>query len=338
MVAKLTYRNKLKRFLFFFPFQLLMLHLKRNHLLLLCWLVLFGYVTQSFTVEYGLPNVFLYPEYFGKVNMLSYGIVGFAFGGFITAFNLYSYIMHGFRFPFIATLSRPFFKFTINNFIIPVLFMVLYAYNAMDFQLNKELLPTSTAAFNLFGFFIGMFLFFLLSFSYFARTNTDMRKFENASSSAEQPTHDIGVTLFQKKQDWQRIQKKRRKWHVETYMAHPFKIMLARSISHYDKTLIQKILRQNHINGSIFEIILIFTFLLLGALSDLNFFAIPAAASVVLLFTMFLMTISAAFSWFKGWTLTLLIAVILLINFASSRSNILQIVWSVACCRYNSRI
>jgi hypothetical protein len=47
-------------------------------------------------------------------------------GGFITAFNLYSYAMHGYRFPFIATIARPFLKFNINNAVIPGLFVLTF--------------------------------------------------------------------------------------------------------------------------------------------------------------------------------------------------------------------
>lgn len=324
MTPKPTYRSRLKRIVFFFPFQLLVLHLKRNHLLVLCWLVLFGYITQNISVKYGLPNLFLYPEYFGEVNMLSYGIVGFTFGGFITAFNLYSYIMHGFRFPFIATLSRPFLKFSINNFIIPALFLLVFALNSFQFQVQKELIPVGEALLNVLGALMGTTTFFLISNLYFSRTNTDMRKFENSARPADDPMHDIGDSLLYRRRSAER-EAKRGKWHVETYLSNPFKILLARSIDHYDKALIMRILRQNHVNGSIFEVLLIISFLLFGALSDMAFFAIPAAASVVLLFTMLIMLISAVFSWFKGWTLTILIGAFLLVNFLSTRSDLLDI-------------
>ena len=115
MTARLTYRQWVRRILYFFPLQLLLLHFKKNHLLLLVWLLLFGYITQGLGVKYGIPNLFLYPEYFGSVGFISYAITGFALGGFITAFNLYTYTMHGYRFPFIATIARPFLKFNVNN-------------------------------------------------------------------------------------------------------------------------------------------------------------------------------------------------------------------------------
>jgi len=98
--------QKLRRIRFFFPFQLLILHFKKNHFLLFFWLLLFGFTTGVLASKFGVPQQFLIPEYRGASGILSFYIVGFALGGFITAFNLYSYIMHGYRFPFIATLNR----------------------------------------------------------------------------------------------------------------------------------------------------------------------------------------------------------------------------------------
>ena len=123
-----TGKTRLNRFLYFFPFQLLVLHLKRNHFLLLFWLILFAFTTQIFANKFGIPNLFLAPEYMGAVGFRSYFILGFSLGGFIMAFNIYTYILHSRRFPFLGTLSRPFFKFCINNFIIPLALIVTNIY------------------------------------------------------------------------------------------------------------------------------------------------------------------------------------------------------------------
>ncbi|MFN3876562.1 MAG: hypothetical protein ACK4L7_11700, partial [Flavobacteriales bacterium] len=149
MTARLTLRTWWRRVLYFFPLQLLLLHLKKNHLLLLAWLLLFGYVTESIGVKYGVPYLFLFPEYFGAVGFWSHLITGFALGGFITAFNLYSYAMHGYRFPFIATIARPFLKFNVNNAIIPVAFIVTYLCCAARVQYTQELIPAPQVALHL---------------------------------------------------------------------------------------------------------------------------------------------------------------------------------------------
>src|SRR5262245_12878870 len=46
-----------------FPVQLLLNNLKRNQVLLLCWIILFAMITGSFGKYLGIPYLFLDPEY-----------------------------------------------------------------------------------------------------------------------------------------------------------------------------------------------------------------------------------------------------------------------------------
>src|ERR1017187_2550094 len=126
----------LRRFIFSFSIQLLMVHVKKNLILMIFWIILFGFITKSIALRYGIPFLFLSPEYFDHVNFLSYFIVGFAIGGFIMAFNISSYIMNSYRFPFIATLYNPFLKYCINNSVIPLVFIATYLINIFNFQLS----------------------------------------------------------------------------------------------------------------------------------------------------------------------------------------------------------
>jgi hypothetical protein len=335
MLALITYRQWVRRIIYFFPIQLLLLHLKKNHLLLLAWIVLFGYITENIGVKYGIPYLFLFPEYFGRVNFLSYAITGFALGGFITAFNLYSYAMHGYRFPFIATIARPFLKFNVNNAVLPVAFTLTFLWYSASFQSSRELLPASTIAWHLTGFLFGITLFQCLALAYFTRTNTDVIKLlGNEPPPPDAPTEPL-VELIGPKHDepprggaekrqatrWLRRQQRSEKWRVETYLTPGLRVKLARSSAHYDRQMQRDVLWQNHINGAIFEILLVTTFLLLGAFSNLAFFAIPAGASAFLLFTVILMIISAIFSWLQGWTGTVIIGTIVLVNLLSHRTD-----------------
>lgn len=334
MGARHTYRQISRRVIYFFPFQLLVLHLKKNHLLLLTWLLLFGYITESLGVKYGVPYLFLYPEYFGKVGFLSYAITGFAVGGFITAFNLYSYAMHGYRFPFIATIARPFLKFNINNAVIPVLFTATFLVCSARFQYTKELVPIPSILWHLGGFLAGMALFLALALLYFTRTNTDIIKMLGSEPGEYRPVeplvdiigpqHDIPPQRREEQQRamrWLRRQQRTEKWRVETYLSPRLRIMLARSSAHYDKDLLRDVLWQNHINGAIFEVVLVLSFIALGAFSETRLFAIPAGASAFLLLTMLLMLISALFSWLQGWTGTLLLLVVVGLNLLSHRTE-----------------
>jgi hypothetical protein len=321
--------------IYFFPFQLLLLHLKKNHLLLLAWILLFLYVTENLGVKYGIPYLFLFPEYFEHVGFLSFAITGFALGGFITAFNLYSYGMHAYRFPFISTIARPFLKFNINNALIPVVFVITFLWCSAEFQYTRELVHPLLILWHLLGFLFGITLFLGLALVYFTRTNTDVIKLLGSEPPPEDqpagpiveiigPQHDHppkGGAEKRQATRWLKKLQRSEKWKVETYLSPRLKIMLARSSAHYDHELQRNVLWQNHVNGAVFELVLVASFLLLGAFSDVEFFSIPAGASAFLLFTVILMIISALFSWLQGWTGTVIIGTFLALNLLSNRTD-----------------
>lgn len=332
MVGKATYRRWTRRVLYFFPFQLLILHFKKSHLLLLCWVIFFGYATESLGVKYGIPYLFLYPEYFGTVGLWSFLLLGFSFGGFVTAINLYMYTAHAYRFPFLCTIARPFLKFSINNALIPGVYTVVFLIASARLQIYKELVPPGQVVINLAGFLLGALLFVAIALLYFTRTNIDIHTLLGSEAHAYQGKATMEDAIPQrpiphvrqeqrKATRWFRREQRTRKWNVETYLTPRLRILLARSSDHYDKDLIRTILWQNHINGSIFEVVLLITFIALGAFSEVPFFSIPAGASVFMLFTMGLMLISAMASWFQGWMLSILIGVLLVLNLLSLRTD-----------------
>lgn len=330
MIHRADLRRITDRVIFFFPFQLVVLHLKKNHVMLLCWLLLFGYITQTVGLKYGIPYLFLYPEYFGTANFWSFLLLGFSLGGFITGFNLFTYTLHAYRFPFVATLARPFLKFNINNAIIPAAFVLTYLWCSARLQYTKELVPAWDIVLHLASFLLGMAMFLLLALVYFTRTNIDVHKVmarEGKSVEPEPVMEDIipvvpPVRHHQRKASrWLRREQRARKWRVDTYLTWPLQLKLARSIKHYDQELLRGVLWQNHVNASIFELVMVITFLALGAFSNTPFFAIPAAASIFLLFTVVLMLYSAVSSWVKGWMITLLIALVVFLNLLSLKTQ-----------------
>lgn len=330
MIHRADFRRFKDRVLYFFPFQLVVLHLKKNHVMLLCWLLLFGYITQLVGLKYGIPYLFLYPEYFGTANFWSFLLLGFSLGGFITGFNLFTYTLHAYRFPFVATLARPFLKFNINNAIIPAVFVLTYLWCSARLQYTKELVPVPDIVLHLAAFLLGMTMFLLLALIYFTRTNTDVHKVmarEGKTLEPEPVMEDIipmvpPVRHHQRKASrWLRREQRARKWRVETYLTWPMQLKLARSIKHYDQELLRGVLWQNHVNASIFELVMVITFLALGAFSNTPFFAIPAGASIFLLFTVMLMLYSAVSSWVKGWMITMLIALVVFLNLLSLKTQ-----------------
>ena len=324
--APITWRQRIKRIVFFFPFQLVLLHVKKNHFLLFFWVLLFGITLSWIGSKYGIQHQFLYPEYRGETNFVSFAILGFSMGGFVVAFNLYTYILHGFRFPFIATLSRPFLKFSINNFILPAIYLGVYIFISIDYQINQELNSAGDVMLHLSGFVFGMITFLILSAIYFSFTNKSALNFEpRKKRRVREETENPVSSRLHKPNKWYAPRWRFKRWHVETYMSGIGRIALARKSLHYDKEILEKVFSQNHINASLFEFLLIITFIVIGSFRENSFFVIPAAASVFLLFTTALMIVSAIFSWIKGWTITVFVVAFLAVNFSPNGINFLAV-------------
>lgn len=308
---------------YFFPIQLLLLQLKRNQVVLIFWAVLFLYITQTIGIKYGIPFLFLTPEYFGSIDFLSYFILGVATGGFIMAFNIYSYIMFASEFPFLATFSRPFIKFCYNNFIIPLLYVVVYCWLSYSFQISEELVTPSEAVFNLLGVNSGILFFIIFSSIYFIGFNKNIYHISGKDEAYYQSRFQdiVKEATFHKKTEWYYRLSQKRKIKIVTYINNFKEIKLARNIKHYDKKLLKRVFAQNHINASIYELMLFITFLVLGFFRDNPLFNIPAGASIFIFLTLALLLYSAFYSWFKGWTLSLIIISLLLFNFFSGSAD-----------------
>ncbi len=315
--------NRRNRFIYFFPFQLLLLHIKKNTFLLLLWIFLFSLITGVLARNIGVPQQFLLPEYLGVTGIVSFGILGFAVGGFISGFNLYTYIRHGYRFPFIATLNKPFQKFCLNNFIIPAAFIITYFICSARYQMSRELITPLNVVLNLSSFFVMLCFFQFLSYIYFVYTNKSASNFgtdekRSWAAAAEEEEDDEEEQELRNRPFLNWLRKARRSkgdWYVETYIFSFSKINLARECSHYNKRILDKVFDQNHVNASRFEVLLVLSFLVIGSLRAYEALIIPAAASTVMFFTVLIMLFSAIHARLRGWTLTLIIVFIVGFNF-----------------------
>lgn len=316
------YKLLFRKIFYFFPLQLLFLHLKKNILLLVYWLLLFGYTFSVFGTKYGIPYLFLVPEYLDKVNIKSYLLLGFAFGGFVMAFQIASYIMNGFRFPFIATLARPFYKYALNNSFLPFIYIIFFLIESARFQYYSEQFTVTQITLNLLSFIGGYAVNIILTLTYFITTNKDLSKIEDkdivkTKKSKITRTHIDPMRIpLHKGIKWFNFSTRNQRY-IETYLNSPFNISLARSMMHYDEQTLKKIFTQNHMNASIYQIVVIITLVIIGAFKEIPIFLIPAGASILLLFTLFIMISSALHSWIKGWSTFALIAGLALINYLS---------------------
>jgi len=319
MITRLhSFKIILRRIYFSFPVQLLMMHIKKNQLLVMYWLILLGFVTGTFIKKFGVPFLFLDPEYAGNVGFASFFIMGLACGIFIMAFNISSYILNSFRFPFLATLSMPFQKYSYNNFIIPGTFILVYLIRIVTFQRINELNEAGPIALCVFALLLGISIVIFITQRYFLLTNKDIYKLYGFEKEDEE-TADLRALG---KHDVSRKKKKkapsaRTAWRVETYISFPFKIKLVRSASHYKDFMLHSVFKQNHINAAVVEIIVFIIFITLGLFSDYTFFRIPAGASLLLLFTMIIMLSGVFRYWLRSWANTLFVVLFIGLNFLS---------------------
>ncbi len=312
----------LRRAFYFFPLQLLLMTVKKNFYYILIWLIFFGFITHSIGGKYGVPYLFLYPEYLNQVNFFSYLLLGFSCGGLIMAFNISSYVLNSFRFPFLATLERPFFVYFVNNLTIPFIFIVTYIISVFHFRINDNA-PTSLIAWHLTGFVIGVLNFMIITIVYFylfdrnvfglfgvsplKASKIKIKPIKRKDPEIDALWHDPHMPLSYSD----------RSWFVETYLSSEFRIKLSRGIKHYHKKMLEAIFRHNHQTGSVFEFIAIASLLIMGIFRQNPVFMVPAGASIMLLFTIFIMFISALHTWFRGWTTTVVILLLFGVDYFS---------------------
>src|SRR5260221_5026163 len=157
----------LKAIYYFFPVQLLLLHVKKFQVLLVFWLILFSTLNGGFMRSYGAGALFLSPEYLGEVSPISCAIVGVATGIFVMSWHITTFILFSRHFRFLATTTKPFLKYCINNAILPLLLLLFYFFKAVKFGSNKELLTYGEIVILTIGFLAGFIFIITISFLYF---------------------------------------------------------------------------------------------------------------------------------------------------------------------------
>ena len=296
----------------FFPIQLCIAQLKYNGILLFFWAVLFSFILKLWGNDFGIPLLFLDPEYMGKVSFTSYLILGAGCGSFIMAYQIASYIVNSYRFPFLASITKPFVKYTINNFIIPLSFIITFIVCNFRFQIKNEEASLLEIIYQTLGFLIGSGFFYIVSLTYFFAIGSDFFKFLILKNEPLKPKNSISRI---KKSIWKKHlfeHRRGEKLEVRTYLNHPFQLTNIHSETTFDYQTVKKHFRTSHLVAAIFELLVI-----LGLFRDSPFFRIPAAASIFISFTMLLMIASAFHTWLKAWSIPIFIVLFVLINWLS---------------------
>ena len=294
-------------FIYSFPIQLILLHLRKYQVLLIFWFILFSVVNGSFMKTFGADSLFLGPEYLGNVNAFSMAIVGASIGMFIMSWNIATFILFSRYFRFLSATTNPFLKYCINNSVIPILFLAFYFFKAYRFDQYKELISPTEILFLFGGFLSGLIFILSVSMIYFFRADRSiLRKMMPVISNPKsyithlKPIQEVyhGATTLK----------------VEVYFETPFRIRAVRDVSHYTDDFVATIFKKHHF-AAILSVFAAFIFLLIiGFFLDYAFFQLPAAASITIFFSI-LLGVAASITYFlQSWSIPYLIVLVLILN------------------------
>ena len=297
----------LKTIYYFFPVQLLLLHLKKFQVLLIFWLVLFSTLDGGFMRAYGAAALFLSPEYLGDVSPVSTAIVGVATGTFIMSWNITTFIIFCRHFRFLATTTKPFLKYCINNSILPVVFLIFYFIEAFQFSRNRELLPVPSIILLSLGFLAGFSFLIIVSLFYFFRADkTIIRRMTPVISNPK---------LFKSQFSKDEIKlNESRLMHVQYYLNSPTTVRKTRDVAHYSKAFIESIFNRHHISAVLCIFVAFISLIFIGFFMDSRYFQLPAAASILIFFAI-LISLSGAFSYFlQSWSIPFFVVLFFILN------------------------
>lgn len=305
-----------KGILYSLPVQLLMLHFRKNQVLLLFWYLLFAVVNGSFLFKMGAHMLYLYPEYLGQVDFVSTLLVGVSIGIFFMSWNITTFILHSRQIEFLATTSQPFFKYCFNNALLPLVFLAFYLLKAIGFARFQELLHWGEIIWLSSGFITGLILSLAIAFSWFF--GADHTIYRYTSPGARKVIEDM-----EQKTGHYRHKAKPDGLRVDWYITPKFKRRQPRETRHYAPEFIQRIFTQHHYSAMLAILIAFLSLIISGYFIDNKLFQIPAAASITVIFAILVAVVGAATYFLKQWTLPFLLLIFLGLN-SLYKKNILD--------------
>ena len=299
----------LREIYYSFPIQLLLLSFKRQQFLVFFWIFLTVTIVGKFGAGIGMPAVFLDPEYLGQVDYLSFAVVGIGFGAMFVTWNIVMYILHSYRYPFMASLRYPLGMFFINNGIIPLAFIISYFTAIVLFQTHNEFKSYTDITFDLLGFSAGFVFMLLITTAFFSITNKNAGSIIQANKEKLRTKKAVRKVQFNDAMETLHSSNR-----VDYYITNTLGIMHTRTVENYDPKLYQLVFRRHHWNAFVaficaFAVLIAAGFLLLNP-----FFQFPIAASVFLLLCVLMSLFGMFLYWTGGWGSTAIIVFLIAAN------------------------
>ena len=294
-------------FVYSLPIQLVVVQIRNQKSILITWFILLGIVAGFIGESFGVSYLFLEPEYLGREDFWSVFIVGSALGGFLFAYMITLYINESYRFHFIAQTGSPFFVFSYNNFLIPGICFAWIFYRFIDFHIQTQGGLNGVVIEKTLGLFLGICMVFVLSASYFFARKSFIQRFGNHLQRGiigRKNTRNRWIILGKARQSYRSRQR------ADAYIDFPFSVKPVDGLGNIEFRDIVQILSQNHGKLLTVQILTFILIAVLGLMDEAPHFQIPAGASVLLIFSLILMTSGAVIFWFRKVGLLAFMAVI----------------------------
>ncbi len=221
------------------------------------------------------------------------------------------------HFPFLASLKRPFTKYSINNFIVPTILITIILTLHIKFEVQEGIFTWERIIYNCLGFIFGMFSLVILLLAYFISTNKDILSYTEQYDHT--PPNLIRSISPGRVLDIDEIRSEIKGWRVETYLTESLLPRRVRSVSHYSLKTLLRVFKQNHTNALAVQLTSLIVLAILGALIENPNFRIPAGASIFLLASIVVAILGAIIYWFHHWSFTVFILLFLMMNFMAKQ-------------------
>lgn len=317
------------------PVQLIVSQIRSHKIILIFWLFLFLTITFNFGSTFGVPYLFLAPEFQGDVSFYSLFLLGCALGAFIACYNIATYINDSYKFHFLALEPWPFYIFFKNNLLIPLAFIILYTTCFIQFEIWMEGEFSVDILIKLCGLYLGISVVTLVIFLYFLSTNKNLAQVWGEKFVNE--LHSRRVILDKAKQGM--VLRNR----VDHYLGHRFKWREHNPTVPADFRKLVRILNQNHGNALFLQLILLGVIVGLGLLEKVPAFQLPAGVSILLLFSIILMLVAAFTFWLRklgAMALVLAVAIFYMLDVMEvfkNRHQALGMNYEIGAAPYNAK-
>ncbi|MFT4969033.1 MAG: hypothetical protein ACI9O4_000778 [Chitinophagales bacterium] len=295
--------ERLASLFYIFPFRLLLNHVKENFFLILSWFLILLIILGQLGDNYGVPILFLNPEYIGVVGYFSFQLVGICLGAFYITWNLVSYLLYSYRYPFMASLKWPFAMFTFNNSMIPFYFILIYIFEIVQYQTHEMGKDNFQIFWMILGLLSGFVLVLLIVSVYFHLTNKNVHEYLN-------PEEDH----TNKNEHWDHLAGEGRADRVDFYLSRKMRFRHIRDVTHYHDNILRRVFMQHHLNAFLIILLNALVLIALGFVIDKPLFEIPAAGSIFLFCGLLISLAGLIYYWSGRWGSVMVIVIFVLLN------------------------